>query len=224
MKDQLVDHDEITHCECSGSHAVGGKIHHGSKRRREDEVLPRIEKGQGCGHLDGGLLIVSEGLIVPTYLVLLVVEVLDRFEVDQGVHRHGGTLIIGSIGFLPEPSAPRCRDDGEAGICDHGHGRYGGKFGSILISQDATDHGYFQRGREDVEDHGGEQEADPLGATINGPSESAGLALQVEIQIQTQQVLEDVAGDSSNRFLRNAGKDCVTKLLQDGSTNSGSTI
>lgn len=46
----------------------------------------------------------------------------------------------------------------------------------------------------------------------------------MEVQVELQQMLIDIAGYTSDRFLGYAGKDSITELLEHGCTDSGCTI
>jgi hypothetical protein len=76
LKNELVNHDEVTNCELASRDAVTGKVHHGSQGRGEDDVLARVEKSEGCSDLDGRLFVGFQGRVVTTDLILFVVEVL----------------------------------------------------------------------------------------------------------------------------------------------------
>lgn len=62
--------------------------------------------------------------------------------------------------------------------------------------------------------HGREQEADPLRPSINRPTQPSRLPRQMEIQVQAQQVVKNVAGHLPDRLLRDIGKYGVSELLE----------
>ena len=80
-----VDHDEVPDGHPAGGDLLGGQVHDGGQRGAEDGVLPEVEHGQAVARLDGLCLEGGQALVVGPGLVPLVVEVLDRLEVDERV-------------------------------------------------------------------------------------------------------------------------------------------
>jgi len=58
--------------------SLSSQTHHHRQSTREDDVLTRVEVGEGSGDLDAGFLVGSESLVVHGYLVGFVVEVLKK--------------------------------------------------------------------------------------------------------------------------------------------------
>jgi len=83
----------------------------------------------------------------------------------------------------------------------------------MVTDQNTADKGDFQSSGQDVEDHGRQQEADTLGSTVNGSSQTTRLARQMEALVQSQQMLVDLACYFSNGLLGYTGKDGVAQFL-----------
>jgi hypothetical protein len=75
-----------------------------------------------------------------------------------------------------------------------------------------------------MKDHGGQQEADALGPSVDCSRQSSGLSGQVEAQVQAKQVLVHTACDPSYGLLCNAGEDGIAQLLGDGCAHAGEAI
>src|SRR5690554_1239016 len=74
---------------------------------------------------------------------MAVIAYLDRFKVDQGIHSDCRSLVVSSIGLLPELCSPcRCLDCKPSIGCHSGR-CYGCKGWSKLVCQDAAHHGNF---------------------------------------------------------------------------------
>lgn len=65
-----------------------------------------------------------------------------------------------------------------------------------------------------MEDHRRQQETDALGTPVNGPREASGLSGQVEVEIQLEKVVKDIASHTANSLLGHARKDGVPDLLE----------
>ena len=71
-----------------------------------------------------------------------------------------------------------------------------------------------------MENHGGQQEADTLCSTINSPGQSSGLAREVEVKVQSQKMVENIARYFANSLLRDTGEYSIPKLLEKGRSDS----
>jgi hypothetical protein len=58
---------------------------------------------------------------------------LDGFIVDHRIDGNSGCLVVGSIGLLPKLCSPRCRKNGESGVCCHGGSGDKGKLPAVLV-------------------------------------------------------------------------------------------
>lgn len=67
-----------------------------------------------------------------------------------------------------------------------------------------------------MEDHGGEQEGYSFCSAVYGAGETACLASEVEGEVETEEVFEDVAGYAADCFLGDGGEDCVSEFLGEG--------
>jgi hypothetical protein len=74
-----------------------------------------------------------------------------------------------------------------------------------------ANHGYLERGWEDMEHHGCKQKAYALCASINGARKASRLTRQVEVKIQSEQMLEDIRSHFANGFL---GDPCEYRVAQ----------
>ncbi|KAF1730746.1 hypothetical protein CRV24_008816 [Beauveria bassiana] len=211
LEDELVDHDQAAFGD-----AVGGKVHHCRQGGREDDVLATVEERQRSRDLDGALFVLFERLVVASHLKLFIVKVLDRLVVDERVDRDCRRLVIGCVGLTTKLCAPGRGPNGKGRVADHGQRRDGGKLGAVLPGQDAADHANLERRGQDVKDHAREQEADALGAAVNGARQAARLLGQVKGEVEAQQVAKDVARDGANGLLRDRREDGVAQLLKDG--------
>lgn len=85
---------------------------------------------------------------------------LDRFKIDQRVYHSGGSLVVGSVGLFTELCPPSRGLDREPRVDRHGRGSDHGKRRAKIVSKNAAHHCEFHGSRQDVEDHGREQEID----------------------------------------------------------------
>ena len=56
--------------------------------------MSKVEESEGPVGLEGGLFILDEGFVILARLIILVVEILDRFKIDQRVDSFVASLII----------------------------------------------------------------------------------------------------------------------------------
>lgn len=176
---------------------------------------------------------------------------LDCFVVDQGVHGDCCALVVGGVGLLAEFRAPGGGFDSEDGVRDHcgsgdggerpaifvglregeeGRGglsyRYIPKCSTVWISsyQYPADHGYLQKYGNDMEDHRREQEADALRPAVDGPTQTAGLAGEVEVEVEAQEVVKHIAGHPTDRLLRDVREDGIADLLEHRGSYPGDAV
>ena len=71
------------HSKRTIDHPLSSKEHHHCKCGGENDILSRVQVSEGGCDLDRGLLVGTKVLVVLCNLVLLVVEVLDGFVVNQ---------------------------------------------------------------------------------------------------------------------------------------------
>lgn len=83
---------------------------------------------------------------------------------------------------------------------------------------------YLECCRDNMEDHGGQQEADSLGSAINRPSQTSCLSREMEVEVKSQEMFKDIACHFPNGFLRNTGKHCVAKFLEQRRSYSGCAV
>ena len=215
LEDELVDQNQVADGQLAGGHAVGAHVHHYCQGGGEDDVLARVEEGKRGGDLDAVLLVLGQGLVVAADLVGFVVEVLDGFVVDERVNSDGRRLVIRGVGLATELGAPCCRENGKRRVADHGQGRQRRKLPAKVVGQNTAHHGDLQRGRHNVEHHAGQEEADALGTTVDGPSQPTRLFRQMEAQIQIQQMAKSVLGHLANRLLRNRREHRIPQFLRN---------
>lgn len=75
-----------------------------------------------------------------------------------------------------------------------------------------------------MEDHRCEQEADPLRPAVNRPTQAARLPREVEVEIQTQQMVKHIAGHPADRLLRDVREDGVPDLLEYSGSYAGDAV
>jgi hypothetical protein len=75
-----------------------------------------------------------------------------------------------------------------------------------------------------MEDHGSQQKANTLSSTVNGTGQTASLAREVEVEVQSQEVFEDIAGHLPDGLLRDTRKHCIAKFLEDSRSDSGCAV
>lgn len=75
-----------------------------------------------------------------------------------------------------------------------------------------------------MEDHGCQQEADTLGSAVNSASQAASLAGEMEIQVESQEVVEDILSHLSNGLLGDTCKHRIAQFLEERCSNAGCAI
>lgn len=75
-----------------------------------------------------------------------------------------------------------------------------------------------------MEHHGSQKETDTLRSTVNGSGQATGLAREVEVQVQAQQVLKDVSCNFSNGLLCYTSKHGIPQFLEECCTYPRGTI
>lgn len=75
-----------------------------------------------------------------------------------------------------------------------------------------------------MEDHRCQQEAYAFGASIDSPCETSSLSREVEVQVQLEKMLKNIASHTTDSFLGYAGKDGISELLEDSSSDPCSSI
>lgn len=75
-----------------------------------------------------------------------------------------------------------------------------------------------------MEDHRGQQEADTLGSAINCASQATSLAGEMEVKVESQEVVENVPCDFSDGLLRDTCKHRIAKFLEERCSNAGCAI
>ena len=91
-----VDQHEVADGHPALDHAVGRAPHHRRDAERDDQLLPEVERGQRCLATGRGIFPLEHLLVVALGLIGLVVEVLDRFVVEQAIDRPsiGGRIVF----------------------------------------------------------------------------------------------------------------------------------
>lgn len=224
LEDELIDHDEVADGEAPRGDSLGGHVHHSGEGSGEDEVLTGIEICERGGNFDAGSLVVLQRRVVAVGFVRLIVEILDGFVVDERVHRDCGTSVVGGVGLLAEFGSPRGGADGEPGVGRHGADSEGRELPAVLVGKHAGNEGDFEGGRDDVEDHRGEEEANSFGSPINGAGETSSLAREVEGQVQAEEMIKDIARDAANGFLGDGRKYGIAELLGERGADAGRAV
>ena len=153
-----------------------------------------------------------------------VIEIFDRFVIDQAVDGLGVGFVIALVHFAAEFHPPFGHDQGKGDINHDGHKRDQRKPEIIQRPQNGRDHENFKQGRQDVEQHEGQQEFNPLDPTFNCTRKPAHLAIQMKPQGQTMQVLKHAQRRCPNGALCHLGKDRVTQFAKGRYQNTHQAI
>lgn len=162
---------------------------------------------------------------------MYIEQYLHSLIVDQRIYCHSGSFVICCIRLLTKFGPPGSGRDCESSISDHCCGGNGCKFRSVLIGlpefqryslrtsseciyQNATNQRDLKSSRDNVEDHGGEQEADALGTTVNRPGQATGLPRKMEVKVELEEMVENAASNPTNGLLCYAGEDGIPELLK----------
>jgi hypothetical protein len=98
--------------------AAGRPPHHGGDAERDDRLLAEVEEGQGGLAAGRGIFPLEHLLVVAPGFPGFVVEVLDRFVVEQAVDGAGVGGRIVFIDGAPDVDAPVADLDGEDDVAD----------------------------------------------------------------------------------------------------------
>ena len=82
LEQEAIDHNEAADTHIARHDVLGGHHHDHGQGRAEDQVLTKVQSGQGLASLQGGSLVLLEVCVVNSSLVFLVVEVFDCLVVD----------------------------------------------------------------------------------------------------------------------------------------------
>jgi hypothetical protein len=75
-----------------------------------------------------------------------------------------------------------------------------------------------------MENHGSEEETDAFSTAVNCTGQTSSLPREVEVEIQSQQMFENIRSHLPNCLLRDASKDRIAEFLEKCSSNSRYTI
>ena len=144
----------------------------------------------------------------------LVAEILDRLVVEQAVDRLGVGLAILLV-HAPAVFQPPLGDrEGEGDKGADGDERDRSVSDAVEDPEDAADHGDLHQGRQDVEQHEGEQELDSLDAALDGAAQAPGAPLDVEAERELVEMVEDLQCYGSDRALPDLGEDRIPELAE----------
>ena len=94
LEEQPIDHYKVANGHGTFHYLLGSHHHDCGERSRENEALSKVEESEGPVSFEGGLFILDEGFVILASLVILVVEILDRFKIDQRVNGFVAGLIV----------------------------------------------------------------------------------------------------------------------------------
>jgi hypothetical protein len=192
---QRVDQHQVAERERAIDHAQRGAPHQQRDRGGDDQALAQVEHRQRGLRLDRCLLQVAQVVVVAPLLEALVVEVLDRLVVNQGVDRARVGAAVLLVHRTPEVRAPLGHRHRVGDVRRQRTERDAGK-PAVELGRQQRDHqaDLDQRG-QDVVDEVVQQRVDGARAALDVARHAAGLALEVEAQRQRQQVLEGLQRD-----------------------------
>lgn len=75
-----------------------------------------------------------------------------------------------------------------------------------------------------MEHHRCQQETNTLCSAVNCSRKTTGLATQMEVEVQSQKMVENVAGDFPNSCLGDSCEDSISKFLRHARSYPGDTI
>lgn len=85
----------------------------------------------------------------------------------------------------------------------------------LCTDQDRADQRHLERRGSEIEDESAEDEADASRASVDSLGQRACLPAQVEGQVQTVQVQEDVLGDAPDGALCHFAEHSVAELVEE---------
>ena len=90
--------------------------------------------------------------------------------------------------------------------------------------QYSAHHRHLQNYGHNVKQHAVQQETDALGSAVNRPRQPARLLSEVEVQVEAQEMVKDVAGNLADRRLGHRHKNCIAQLLKNGAADAREAI
>ena len=209
-----VDGDEITQTHGAGGDAAGGQYHHPGQGAGDDQRLAGVESGQRQAVLLLRALPVRQMAVVLVGFEALVAEQLHGLVVQQAVHGAGIGARVQLVGLAHEACAPFGDHDREQHVGGDAAGSDQGEGAAVVEQQDAGDQGDLQQGRQDVEQHEAQQEADAGDAALDVARKATGAARQMKVQIELVQVLKYPQRGAAHGALGDAAKHDVTQLAE----------
>ena len=212
LKQERVDHDDVSETHLATRHAVRGLPHHQRHGDRDDQRLTGVEGRQRGLVADLGGDPLAQLLVVSLRLEVLVVEVLDGFEVDQAVDRPRVGRRIEFVGGAAQRRAPVGDGHREGDVEQQCAGGDAGEHRVVVHQQDADHQADLDQGRQDRIQGVADQRADRARAALDVPGQAPGLAFEVETQRQRMQVAKHLQRDPSHCLLGDAGEHQLAQL------------
>ncbi|EWS63580.1 hypothetical protein Y695_03186 [Hydrogenophaga sp. T4] len=206
QRDVELDHEGVDHHQIAQRHAAVGHTlrrapEHEHQRDRDHQLLPGVQQRQRGLALDAGAAQLLQRFVVTPRLESLVVEVLDRFVVEQRVD---GARLAGGLQLVhlaPELGAPFGHRHGEGHIEHQRHQRDPHITHVELGAQQREHHDHFDQRREDAVERIRDERLHAARAALDVARHAAGLALQVEAQAERVQVPEHLQRDAARGAL-----------------------
>ncbi len=190
LDQQRVDHHEVAQRHRMRDHAARRAPQQRDQAAGDDQLLAGVEHRQrrlrlhlrGAERLEAGL--------VARRLELLVVEVLDRLEVDQRVDRLGVGLGVELVDRLAVLGAPLGDRDRERAVQQQRGQRDPHVAEVELVAQQHQHEAELDQRRDDRVQRVRHQRLQRLRAALDVARQAAGLAFEVEAQRQRVEMLE----------------------------------
>ena len=196
----------------AADHTLRGKHHEQRDRDRDDEALPDVENAERGLRFHRCAFVLPQVLVVALRLVLFVVEVLDRFVIEQTVDRPGVRARVQLVRLPPDVRAPFGDPDGERDV-DHDRTESHRHEAPVEARKKHDCHQReLEHDRDDREQHVGEQRRDAARAALDVARDAAGLAFEMKAQRERVQMAKDVERDAPHRPLRDAHEHEVAQL------------
>ena len=203
---------DVAHRHAPGGHAVCRAPHHQTDASGNDERLAEVKPGERNLALDLRSFPLLQLLVVALAFPGLVVEILDRLEVDQAIDRAHVRRGIQLIHRAPQMRAPVADQHGENDISAQGDKRDEAEIPCVAIEQNAQHQRDFNERGQDGIQRVADERTDRARAAFDIAREPAGLPLQMKAQRERMQMLEYLQGNGAYRLLRHAGEENFAQL------------
>ena len=209
-----IHHDQIAQAQTPIHHPLRGPPQHGHQPDGNDQLLPAVEQRQAGAAFELGAAQLLQAGVVALGLKGFVVEVFDRFVIEQGIDRLGVGRRIKLVGLAAKLDAPFGHRHGK----NHIHHQRGqgdqGKADVQLVAQHCEHQQHLDQGGHDVEKRKRHQRFNAAHAALDVAGHAAGLALQVKAQAQAVQVLKRGQRNRAGRAVGGFGEDKFPQFIE----------